>query len=121
MNKSKVVAGGLILVAVMFMCAIAFGQIAPQKVDPSKDSIDMINPNGWLPGRDAQYAEHVNQPNSEANRNNSEANYNNAQATHVVGDTVAQKAKYVGAGIGGTWMVVLTSVALLLLFVMFRK
>lgn len=79
----------ILIVFVLVMAFICFGlvqsatgQFAPNVTQG--EEIGMVQPNGWTPGRDDQYAGGVNVPNSEANVNNAQANLINAQATLVV-------------------------------------
>lgn len=77
------------IVACVLLTGIIGGNLAaPDKIDPEKESIEMVQPCGWIfcGDYDQQYAEHVNLPNSEANRNNAEANRVNAQATKIVSE-----------------------------------
>lgn len=82
--------GCLVLLVIALMigafAVAAFDTIRPHTIDPSQDSINMIQPYGWMPERDAHYAQEVNDPNSHANLNNGQANLYNAQATAVVYD-----------------------------------
>ena len=99
-SNSKAVGVFLIIVACMAMAALAFNGLSPQKVDPTKDSISMVDVCGWpwCAGYDEHYAGSVNKPNSEANRNNGEANWYNAQAKQTEAQT---KAGQTAAQMGG--------------------
>lgn len=83
--------GFFVLVVIVFVIAFAcnglYDMVRPHMIDPSKESIQMVQPNGWNPNYDQKYAEHVNLPNSQANDYNSNANLKNAQATQVVSQT----------------------------------
>ena len=117
----------LVIVAVLMACVFMFGiagnLVAPDKIDPEKESIEMVQPCGWVwcAEYDAQYAEHVNLPNSESNRNNAEANVLNAEATQVVSETWQQDTKvfgegtFVGALVGGFITIVATVIAILVI------
>lgn len=94
------------LVGAIVLCVAGLGIVgsvgSPRVIDPSRESINMVQPFGWWPDRDSQYAEHVNKPNSEANRNNAEANNLNAQATKTVSEAQwndQQRMDSVGSGL----------------------
>lgn len=81
MNPAVVLA---VIVGCIVLAIVGVGLTGmPHQIDPSQESINMVQPSGWWPSRDSQYAEHVNVPNSVANQNNAEANKLNAQATLV--------------------------------------
>lgn len=117
MDKNKLAACILICIALVAMCSLTVNALSPQKVDPAKDSIQMVDVCGWpwCAGYDQQYAEHVNQPNSEANRNNGEANLYNAQATQIASETgETQKAVAMTGAIAGILATVICVILLLL-------
>jgi len=97
MKNSKVLGYFLIIVAVMAMCAITFNAATPQK---TTGTVVMVQPCGWFwcAEYDAHYAEHVNQPNSEANKNNGEANYYNSQAEQTASQTTTGQLAAMMAG-----------------------
>lgn len=80
---------------VMVLCMAGYGIGVAVGVIPTTttNEIRMVQPCGqvWCADKDAHYAEHVNEPNSQANKNNSEANYYDAVATKTVAE--AQQAE----------------------------
>jgi hypothetical protein len=82
------------ILGLIVICVASAGMlgsvVAPRQIDPSRDSINMVQPYGWMPQRDAHYAQEVNVPNSEANANNGQANVYNAQATQIVNQSYQQ-------------------------------
>ena len=96
MQQSKSPFAYILATLFLLMCSlIAFGaynDLRPQTIDPSRESIYMVEPCGWpwCKEYDAHYASEVNKPNSEANENNGKANFYNAQATKTVAE--AEKA-----------------------------
>lgn len=88
------------------VCAIMggglYGAFRPQTIDPSKDSINMIQPCTSPLGctaRDERNAEHINVPNSQANKNNADANLLNAQATEIASDMARKENEMVLGGL----------------------
>ena len=63
----------------LVLSSLACG-LGPDFVTPCENCVNMVQPNGWQPSRDSQYAGGVNLPNSEANLNNAMAQKAQAEA-----------------------------------------
>ena len=76
----------IILLGALFICAVMYSGIAPER---TTGEIMMIQPKGWVwsMNYDAHYAGEVNEPNSRANQNNSEAERVAAEAEYIRAQT----------------------------------
>jgi uncharacterized protein YfaP (DUF2135 family) len=71
MNDNKIFS----ILAVLAMCVLCGFSILAVEPQKTTSEIEMVQPCGWFwcAAYDAQYAEHVNEPNSRANLNNAQA------------------------------------------------
>lgn len=83
MNDSVKVILVLVVAVVLLFACNGVGLLFTNPVTQGQE-IGMVQPRGLLPGRDAQFAEGVNLPNSEAELNMAEAHRLNAQATAII-------------------------------------
>lgn len=82
-----------VVVIAVFMCfGLFISSITPQKTE---EEIVMVQPCGWFwcAGYDAQYAEHVNLPNSQANQNNAKGELYLAQAEKIMVEVEKEQAQ----------------------------
>jgi hypothetical protein len=89
----KATQGFLILVGIACLAGVAVYQVAESWYNSrfvTNGEIRMVQPSGFLPSVDSQYAEHVNEPNSRANLNNGLGNAANAEATAIVADALVK-------------------------------